>query len=61
MVSATNIAHGICLTNMADGTGAINMAHGVADPGMAYITEAERGEILRARLPVAGRRMFPHR
>jgi gluconolactonase len=38
-----------------------NVAYGVADPDTLYITEAERGEILRARLPVAGRRMFSHR
>lgn len=38
-----------------------NVAYGGADRRDLYITEAEDGCILRARLPVPGRAMFSHR
>ena len=37
-----------------------NVAFGGDDGRTLYITEAEHGVILRARLPVAGRRMYSH-
>ena len=37
-----------------------NVAYGGDDRRTLYITEAEQGVILRARLPVAGRRMYSH-
>ena len=44
---------GLCPTNVACGAG--------HDRRTLYITEAEHGAILRARLPTAGRAMFSHR
>jgi gluconolactonase len=38
-----------------------NVAYGGADRRDLYITESEQGCILRARVPVAGRALFPHR
>ena len=38
-----------------------NVAYGDADRRTLYITEAEHGVILRARLPTGGRPMFSHR
>jgi gluconolactonase len=38
-----------------------NVAYGDDDLRTLYVTEAEHGVILRARLPVAGRAMFSHR
>ncbi len=38
-----------------------NVAYGGADRRDLTITESEQGCILRARVPVAGRAMFPHR
>lgn len=37
-----------------------NVAFGVSDDRSVFITEAEDGVILRAQLPVAGRRMYSH-
>jgi gluconolactonase len=38
-----------------------NVAYGGADGRTLYVTEAEEGVILRARMPVPGRAMFSHR
>ena len=39
---------------------ATNVAFGVTNTRTLFITEAESGTILRAVLPVSGRRMFSH-
>jgi gluconolactonase len=37
-----------------------NVAYGGPDNCTLFITEAEAGVILTARMPIAGRRMFSH-